>query len=73
MIAEEMTHLLFLAVDEPQTLTAAGWTVMILSVGSVSSLVTFCLYRVLRLPPVEVEEDLKGPPQMDAEDRDQSN
>ena len=73
MIAEEMTHLLFLAVDEPQTLTAAGWTVMVLSVGSVSSLVTFCLYRVMRLPPVEVEEHLTGPSQTDAGDTDQSN
>ena len=37
-------------------MTAAGWTVMILSVGSVFVLMSYCLYRVLSLPPVEVEE-----------------
>lgn len=57
MSAEEMTYLLFLAVDEPRTLTVAGWTVMILSVGSVFSLVTFCLHRVMSLPPVDTEPD----------------
>ncbi|MFH1419083.1 MAG: hypothetical protein ABII12_12465 [Planctomycetota bacterium] len=37
-------------------MTAAGWTVMILSVGSVFVLMSYCLFRVLSLPPVEVEE-----------------
>ena len=46
-----------------------GWTVMILSVGSVLSLVTFCLLRVLSLPPVEVEEHLKGMPDIETGDR----
>ena len=49
-------------------MTAAGWIVMILSVGSVLTLVTFCMYRVLSLPPVEVEEHVKGPTDIDTQD-----
>lgn len=33
-----------------------GWLLMIVSVGSVLALVTFCLVRVMMLPPVEVED-----------------
>ena len=42
-------------------MNAAGWIVMLLSVGSVVSLVSFCLYRVMTLPPVvddESEDDV---------------
>jgi hypothetical protein len=49
-------------------MTTAGWVVMIVSVGSVVTLVTFCLVRVLSLPPVEVEEHLKGPLDIDTHD-----
>jgi hypothetical protein len=49
-------------------ITPAGWTVMIVSVGSVVTLVTFCLYRVLILPPVDVEEHLHGPLEIDTRD-----
>jgi hypothetical protein len=45
-----------------------GWVVMIVSVGSVLALVCFCLIRVLMLPPVEVEEHLKGPLEIDTGD-----
>jgi len=48
-------------------MSVAGWIVMILSVGSVLSLVSYCLYRVLTLPPVEME-DLKGPLEIDTGD-----
>ena len=34
----------------------AGWIVMSVSVGSVIVLLTFCLYRVLTLPPI-AEDD----------------
>ena len=37
-------------------MTAGGWIVMVLSVGSVLTLVSFCLYRVLTLPPVEQDD-----------------
>ena len=45
-------------------MTPGGWTVMILSVGSVLALISFCMYRVLTLPPVE-EEHIKGPLEID--------
>jgi len=47
----------------------AGWVVMLLSVGFVLSLAGFCLYRVLILPPVDVEEHLKGPLDIETGDR----
>jgi hypothetical protein len=43
------------------TLTLGGWIVMVLSVGSVLSLVSFCLIRVLSLPPIEIDQHLEGP------------
>lgn len=46
----------------------SAWIVMILSVSSVVTLLSFCLYRVLTLPPVEVEEHLKGPLEIDTGD-----
>ncbi len=46
----------------------SAWIVMILSVSSVVTLLSFCLYRVLTLPPVEVEEHLKGPLEIDTKD-----
>jgi hypothetical protein len=49
-------------------MNANGWFVMIVSVGSVLSLVTFCLVRVLTLPPVELEEHMKAPPDIDTRD-----
>lgn len=45
----------------------AGWIVMIVSVSTVLALVSYCLYRVLTLPPVEME-DLKGPLEIDTRD-----
>lgn len=50
-------------------MNAAGWAIMLLSVGSVLALATFCLHRVLSLPPAEVEEHLKGPLEIDTRDR----
>jgi hypothetical protein len=49
-------------------MTAAGWIIMIVSVGSVLALATFCLYRVLTLPPTEVEKHLKAPLEIDTGD-----
>jgi hypothetical protein len=51
----------------PDSLTTAGWTVMILSVGAVLGLVTYCLFRVLTLPPID-QESLKGPLEIDTGD-----
>ncbi len=43
-------------------LSLTGLTVMVLSVGSVLCLLSFCLYTVMTLPPVEREEDEFHPP-----------
>ena len=53
---------------ELDCMTLAGWIVMILSVSTVLSLVSFCLYRVMTLPPVEVEEHIRGPLEIDTGD-----
>lgn len=49
-------------------LTLAGLIIMVMSVGSVLALVTYCLYRVLTLPPMEVEEHLKEITDIDTKD-----
>jgi hypothetical protein len=65
-----LTVSLFTEVENltPNALNAGGWTVMIISVGSVLALVSFCLYRVFMLPPVDVEEHFKGPLEIDTQD-----
>ena len=54
-------------------ITAGGWIVMILSVGSVVALVCYCLFRVLSLPPVEVEEQLHAPRDIDTHDTEDAD
>ena len=49
-------------------MTAAGLAIMIASVGGILLLASFCLIRVLRLPPVEVTEHLKAPLDIDTRD-----
>jgi hypothetical protein len=49
-------------------MTNAGWAVMIVSIGSVLSLVSFCLLRVLTLPADSVESNLKAPLDIDTRD-----
>jgi hypothetical protein len=41
--------------------------VMVVSVGAVLALTGFCLYRVLTLPPAEIE-DLSAPLDIDTKD-----
>jgi hypothetical protein len=48
-------------------MTTGGWIVMVLSVSAVLALSSFCLFRVLTLPPVE-EESIKGPLEIDTGD-----
>jgi hypothetical protein len=48
-------------------MTPAGWTIMILSVGSVLTLTAYCFYRVLTLPISEMDE-LKAPLDIDTGD-----
>jgi hypothetical protein len=54
-------------------MTTGGWLVMTISVGSVLCLVTYCLVRVLSLPPLDVEEHLKGPLEIDTGDVENQN
>jgi hypothetical protein len=48
-------------------MTPGGWTVMLLSIGTVFALSAYCVVKVLSLPPVEME-DLKGPLEIDTRD-----
>lgn len=49
-------------------MTAAGWTVMLLSVGFVLSLTIFCFYRVLRTP--QSNQHMHAPLDIDTHDVD---
>lgn len=55
------------AETEPLRLNVWGWTVMIVSIGSVLGLVSYCIAKVLSLPPVE-QEHLRGPLDVDTGD-----
>ncbi len=37
-------------------MTTVGVAIMVVSLGSVIGLTAFCLYRVLTLPPVEIDD-----------------
>ena len=52
-------------------MTPLGWIIMVASIGSIVGLTAFCLYRVLRLPPVEVHTLDVAP--LDIKTRDQGN
>jgi hypothetical protein len=54
-------------------MTEAGWCIMIVSVGAVLTLTTFCFYRVLTLPPDVTEEHLKGPLVIDTGDTEDAD
>jgi hypothetical protein len=49
-------------------MTALGWIMMLSSVSGVLALTTFCLYRVLTLPPAEVESLNTAPLEIDTRD-----
>lgn len=53
-------------------MTPGGWAIMVVSVGCVVTLVTYCLVRVLSLPPLEVR-DLKGPLDIDTRDTEDAD
>ncbi|MGB7949852.1 MAG: hypothetical protein WCH75_19385 [Candidatus Binatia bacterium] len=53
-------------------MSTAGAIIMFLSVGAVLALVTFCVIRVLTLPPVEME-DIKGPLRIDTGDTENAD
>ncbi len=49
-------------------MTPSGWIVMTLSVGFVTSLMSWCIYRVLSQPGVE--EHMHAAPEIDTRDND---
>lgn len=61
-----MQHLGLIA--EVETLTTAGWIMMIGCIGSVCSLAAFCFYRVLREP--NPSQHHHAPPGVDTHDLD---
>lgn len=54
-------------------LHGTSWIIMFISVTAVIILVSFCVYRVLTLPPVEMEETLKGPLEIDTRDTEDAD
>jgi hypothetical protein len=48
-------------------MTPSAFIVMVVSIAAVLSLTIFCMYRVLTLPPAEVE-DLRSPLDIDTKD-----
>jgi hypothetical protein len=50
------------AAEQAEPLSTTGLTIMVVSVGSVLCLISFCLLKVMSLPPVENEEDDYDPP-----------
>jgi hypothetical protein len=47
---------------------ADGWLFMTLSMAIVLALTGYCLYKVLSLPPKEVEETIQAQPDIDTRD-----
>lgn len=54
--------------SEVKPINSAGWAVMVMSIGVVLVLAVYCFTKVLRLPPVDVEEHLRAPLDIDASD-----
>jgi hypothetical protein len=48
-------------------MTTAGWTIMILSVGSVCILTAYCFYKVLTIPVQDIA-DVRSPLDIDTGD-----
>lgn len=53
-------------------MTAQGWVMMLVSVGTVLALVSYCLVRVLTLPPHDIDE-IRGPLDIDTGDADNAD
>jgi hypothetical protein len=64
--------LLAQAAPEASGLNPWGWTIMLVSVGSVISLTVYCMARVLSLPPIEVDV-LNSPLDIDTGDTEDAD
>jgi hypothetical protein len=51
--------------------TAGGWTLLILSCGSVTALVLFCFWRVMRIP--RPTEEIHAPLDIETGERDRNS
>jgi hypothetical protein len=49
-------------------MNAGGWLFMTLSISSVLAMTFYSLYKVLSLPPSEVEETIQAQPDIDTRD-----
>lgn len=49
-------------------MTTAGWTIMIVSVGSVCALTIFCFVKLLTVPAQDIIEHVKAPLDIDTGD-----
>jgi hypothetical protein len=50
-------------------MTTAGWTLLVLSCGTVTALVVFCFWRVLSLP--RASEEIHAPLDIDTGEEDE--
>jgi hypothetical protein len=48
----------------------SGWIFLLFSTITVTTLVSWCFYRVLTLPPHEAEEDLHAPLDIETHERE---
>ena len=53
-------------------MNAQGLAIMLISVGTVLVLTAYCMYRVLNLPPMEVD-DITGPLGVDTGDTEDAD
>ena len=49
-------------------MTLEGWLIMISSISAVLAAVTYCFYKVLTLPPADLEASLKCESRIDTGD-----
>jgi len=63
----ELLPIAMAATELGTRLNAQGWAIMLISVGTVVWMTFYCMYRVLKLPPAELE-DIKGPLEIEPRD-----
>lgn len=67
-LADALPALLATAGEPSYRLTPGGWAVMLLSVGFVTLLTAWCVYKVLTTQPDE--QHVHAPPVIDTRDRE---
>jgi hypothetical protein len=74
MLSTNLSALALLAQAAPEAagLNPWGWTIMLVSVGSVVLLTVYCMARVLALPPIEADV-LNSPLDIDTGDTEDAD